>query len=215
MKNFADIYDWSLLLAANIQNAMNFLAHLYLSNEIPSLVVGNFIADAVKGRAIEQYSTAIQIGIKMHRAIDLYTDTHALVRECVHLLRPTQGKFAPVVLDILFDHLLAKKWTSYHTTSLHQFSVDRYQQLKKYRDEFGLPQPMDFVLDMMIRDNWLFNYQFQHGIEHSLKGMQHRVKYPNNMAKGFDAILAQEKEFEHRFELFFDDLKSEITKVYF
>jgi acyl carrier protein phosphodiesterase len=200
---------------ANIQNAMNFLAHLYLSNEIPSLVVGNFIADAVKGKAIECYSEEIQRGIKLHRTIDSYTDTHPLVKECVCFLRPTQGKFAPVVLDILFDHVLAKKWTNYHLKSLRVFSNEMYDHLTSYREQEGMPQPMEYVLDRMIKDNWLFNYQYPQGIQRSLKAMQQRVKYPNNMGVGYVAMEQYEYELEIRFQVFFDELKEEVSKYYF
>jgi acyl carrier protein phosphodiesterase len=204
-----------LLREANIQIAMNFLAHLYLSNEIPELVVGNFIADAVKGSALDKYDKEVKRGIMMHRAIDTYTDNHQLVKECVQLLRPTQGKFSPVVLDILFDHFLAKEWWRYHTRSLNDFSEEMYEHLLYYQRSNGLPKPMDFVLEMMIKDNWLVNYQFGEGIERSLCGMQQRVNYTNTMSTAFEDMQPYQIQLENKFNEFFEELRGEIKKRYF
>ncbi len=194
---------------------MNFLAHLYLSNEIPDLVVGNFLADAVKGKAIEDYGQGVKRGILMHRTIDAFTDNHPLVKECTQFLRPSQGKFSPVVMDILFDHFLAKQWHHYHSQKLEDFSESVYQHLQTYQIRFGLPKPMDFVLEMMMKNNWLVNYQFAEGIERSLSGMQQRVNYPNSMSTGFKDMLPHQVQLEKRFYIFFDELKNEINQRYF
>lgn len=74
---------------------MNFLAHIYLSDDKPLLQIGNFIADSVKGRQVELYPPTIQEGIRLHRAIDAYTDAHPTVAQSVARLRPSQASLLP------------------------------------------------------------------------------------------------------------------------
>lgn len=186
---------------------MNFLAHLYLSDSNKEWMVGNFIADAVKGSAIETYSKGIKEGILMHRAIDHFTDHHPVVKESVQIIRSKQGKFSAVVLDILFDYYLAKDWVNYHDISLNEFSQIAYSVLNEYKPIF--PEPMPFVYDMMLKDNWLFNYQFKEGIAHSLKGMQNRVKFPNEMSKGVELLEMKGDPLQEKFTQFFEELRLE------
>ncbi len=186
---------------------MNFLAHLYLSDTNNEWMVGNFIADAVKGIAIENYSEGIKDGIRMHRAIDSFTDQHPLVKESVQLIRFQQGKFSAVVMDILFDYYLAKDWNIYHKDSLESFSNKSYSVLEENKHFF--PEPMPFVFDMMMKDNWLYNYQFKSGIAHSLKGMQNRVNYPNEMSKGVELLDLKGNQLQENFTQFFEELTRE------
>jgi acyl carrier protein phosphodiesterase len=192
---------------AKIYNEMNFLAHLYLSDSKNEWMVGNFIADAVKGNAIENFSEGIKEGIRMHRAIDSFTDQHPIVKESVQLIRFQQGKFAAVVMDILFDYYLAKDWHLHHTDPLEKFSEQSYDILGSYKSQF--PEPMPFVFDMMLRDNWLYNYQFKSGIQKSLNGMQNRVSHPNDMGKGVELLDLKGTQLQENFNLFFNDLKKE------
>ena len=92
---------------------MNFLAHLFLSGEPGELMVGNFIADSVKGNAMNDFSEGIQKGIILHRAIDTFTDSHNEMQKSKERLRPRYKKYAPVITDIFYDHFLAVNWQDY------------------------------------------------------------------------------------------------------
>ncbi|NVK49164.1 MAG: DUF479 domain-containing protein, partial [Cyclobacteriaceae bacterium] len=85
---------------------MNFLAHAFLSFGHEKILVGNFIADFVKGKQIEKYEKQIQIGIQLHRAIDLFTDSHPLVKAAQSYLRPKFGHYSSVITDVFFDYFL-------------------------------------------------------------------------------------------------------------
>ena len=89
---------------------MNFLAHAHLSGENDEILFGNFIADAVKGKQMEKYETDVQAGIRLHRQIDTFTDNHAVVRRSVNRVRSEYGRYSGVVMDIYYDHFLAKDW---------------------------------------------------------------------------------------------------------
>ena len=66
---------------------MNYLAHAYLSFGMPAITVGNLISDFVKGKQKFTYPAAIQQGIVLHRAIDTFTDTHAVTRKAKTFFR--------------------------------------------------------------------------------------------------------------------------------
>ncbi len=92
---------------------MNFLAHLYLSGNDEQLMIGNFIADSVKGSSYKNFPDGIKRGILLHRAIDFYSDNHSVFLKSVERLRPNYHKYAGVIVDIFFDHFLAKNWKEY------------------------------------------------------------------------------------------------------
>ena len=90
---------------------MNFLAHIYLSGDDPNIQLGNFIGDFVKGRnLVEQFGHEIAKGIELHRAIDEFTDKHPIVKLSKVRLREKYRHYAPVIVDIFYDHYLAKNW---------------------------------------------------------------------------------------------------------
>ena len=101
---------------------MNHLAHLYLSQTNVDLMVGNFIADRVKGKDLLNYSESVQKGIEMHRAIDTFTDEHAVVMKSKKRLFPVYHKYAAVIVDMFYDHILAKNWEEYSPISLKLYA---------------------------------------------------------------------------------------------
>ena len=104
---------------------MNFLAHIYLSGEDEKLMVGNFIGDYVKGKDYENYPTPIREGILLHRQIDFFTDSHSQFREAKKLLVEEFGLYSGIIIDLLYDHLLAKNWNNYSEQNLRSFAKKR------------------------------------------------------------------------------------------
>ncbi|MGB3774600.1 MAG: DUF479 domain-containing protein, partial [Leeuwenhoekiella sp.] len=92
---------------------MNFLAHIYLSQYDEQVTIGNFIADGIKGSKYKQFPIPIQKGILLHRSIDAYTDAHHLVRKSTKRLHPHYHHYSGIIVDIFYDHFLAKNWSSY------------------------------------------------------------------------------------------------------
>lgn len=136
---------------------MNFLAHLYLSGDDPEIMVGNFIGDFVRGRNMhEQFQQNIAIGIELHREIDEFTDSHLVVMESKKRLRPKYRHYAPVIVDVFYDHFLAIHWPIWHPQSLPDFATYAYSQLEKH--EAVLPERVLQMMPYMIRGNWLVNY---------------------------------------------------------
>jgi acyl carrier protein phosphodiesterase len=183
---------------------MNFLAHLYLADNNAPGMIGNFIADAIKGRKYSHLPLEIQKGIIHHRAIDTFTDQHEIVRLSKSRLDGKYRHFKPVIIDIFYDHFLAKNWESYSNESLHVFSQNSYQLLT---DHFEiLPERTQYLLPFMKEQNWLYNYHSYEGISQILWGMNKRTKGISQMDLAKVDLLEKYAHFEQDFEAFFNEL---------
>ena len=172
---------------ATWQPAMNFLAHIFLSNKKPHLVVGNFLADFIKNKEVAMLPLPIQEGVRMHRQIDTFTDNHPMVKQGVLRLRPAHRKFAPVVLDICFDYILAKNWERYSDEGLHFFTKEMYAILE---DHIHLmPIHLQKQLPRMIADDWLVKYGTKPGLRYTFERMKKRTKYPRFFENAVDNFL--------------------------
>lgn len=190
---------------------MNFLAHLYLSGNLPDLMVGNFIADHVKGSQIELFDQGVKDGIILHRGIDAYTDGHPVVRESVIRLRPGFRKYAGVIVDMFYDHFLARYWSDYSEKSLEVFSADCYAVLRKYTGY--LPERSRRMLHYMEKDNWLMAYREPDGLDRAFRGMAHRTTFYSGMENAVQALLEDYDNYLAEFRLFFPDLVEYAEKV--
>ncbi len=183
---------------------MNFLAHIYLSFGDEEIAIGNFIADSVRGNKIDHLPDRVQKGIILHRAIDTYTDSHRIPKISSKRLHKNYSHYSRVIVDIYYDHFLAKNWKSYSDTPLKVFVNDFYDLLE---DNYAiLPTAVQRMLPYMISDNWLYNYSKMEGIDRVLQGMDRRTK---NRSKMNFAILDLEEhysDFEKEFTAFFDGL---------
>ncbi|HFC00601.1 MAG TPA: DUF479 domain-containing protein, partial [Phaeodactylibacter sp.] len=110
---------------------MNYLAHLFLSFDDEDILIGNFIADFIQNKAVKNYSPAIQKGIYLHRQIDTFTDSHPMVKQGTHRLQAAHHKYAPVIVDIFYDYILANNWERYSDESLDDFCKKTYRILEK------------------------------------------------------------------------------------
>ncbi len=184
---------------------MNFLAHLYLANEHPERQIGNFIADAIKAKNYQHLPLEIQNGIIHHRAIDTFTDTHHIVKRSKRRLHDRYGHYKGVVIDIIYDHYLAKNWDAYSNTSLKDFSQNSYRLLANNFDL--LPERTQYLLPFMTEQDWLYNYRTIPGISKILWGMNKRTKGISQMDLAKEDLEAHYLEFEADFSDFFKELK--------
>ncbi len=184
---------------------MNFLAHIYLSGNEDHLIIGNFIADHLKGSQIDHIDKHILKGIHMHRAIDAFTDNHPVVLKTKERLRPTQGKYSPVVADVFMDHFLASKFELFCPTPLEIFSDNVFKLLKA--NESLLPQRTQNMLVYMQKDNWLLAYRTLEGMDFILKAMSRRTKYASNMAVAASDLEREYIYYKKDYEAFFPELQ--------
>lgn len=183
---------------------MNYLAHIYLSGENDLVTVGNFIADSIKGKAYKKYQQDIQTGVLLHRHIDTFTDAHKTVRQSTKRLHKKYGHYSGVIVDILYDHFLAKNWGDYCPIALDEYVDGFYNSLEKHFEI--LPTRIQKIMPNMIADNWLLSYASIDGISKVLEGMNKRTKNRSGMNKAVNELEEFYKEFENEFTLFFNEL---------
>lgn len=183
---------------------MNFLAHIYLSGSNDELMIGNFIADFVKGSKKNNYPPVICHGIELHRMIDHFTDHHPITSLSKRRLYPNHHKYSGVVVDLYYDHFLAKNFQLYSETSLVNFADATYRTIMNFREI--LPFEVQGFLPYMIERNWLVNYATVQGIAQTLTGLGKRVSFKNQM---HEAVVDLERDydlFENEFSRFFPEL---------
>lgn len=168
---------------------MNFLGHLLVSGDDPLVITGNFMADAVKGRDLSGHSESIQLGIRLHRRIDTYTDQHAITLQGRERLRAHCGKFAGVALDIFYDHCIASTWSE--AESLPAFARRMYALLGAH--SHLMPERTRRMLPDMMRGDWLTSYATLEGIGAALSGLGHRVP-KGTVLIGAERVLAAHRE---------------------
>ena len=183
---------------------MNFLAHLYLSENNTNIMIGNFIADHIRGNNYDGFSKEIQQGIFLHREIDTFTDAHEVVRKSKRRLHKRYRHYDGVIIDIFFDHFLAKNWANYSAIPLDVYTNSINQLFREISSE--LPVKSQQFIKYMNEYNILFNYQFENGIERVLNGMNHRTKGKSQMNLAIEDLKNLQQEFEEDFTIFFEDL---------
>ncbi len=183
---------------------MNYLAHIYLSGESDLVTIGNFIADGIKGKDYRKYPKEIQTGILLHRNIDTFTDAHKTVRKSTKRLHEKYNHYSGVIVDMLYDHFLAKNWNNYSSIPLEAYVDSFYDSLEEHYDL--LPLRIQKMMPYMIADNWLVSYASIDGISRALEGMNRRTKNRSSMNEAVNELEEFYKDFENEFTLFFDEL---------
>jgi acyl carrier protein phosphodiesterase len=189
---------------------MNFLAHIYLSGSSDLIKIGNFIADGVRGNQYLTFDSQIQKGIVLHRAIDTFTDAHPLFRKCTKRLHSHYHHYSGVIVDVFFDHFLAKNWNLHSKESLEDFVQNFYISLTTY--EMHLTEKAKMMQPYMIEQNWLLNYRSIDGIEKILTQMDRRTKNVSMMRNSVTELNLYYSEFEQDFTHFFAELKEFSSK---
>lgn len=184
---------------------MNYLAHLFLAEDRPESIIGNLLGDFLQGVSKEQYSIAIQQGIELHRKVDAYTDSHPIVKEAKQLISVVRRRFAGILIDVFYDHFLARDWQNYSSVTLDDFSQKVYAILSQHQSI--LPDRLKYALPQMLQQDWLNNYQYVSGIELTLNRMAHRVNRQGQiLASGIEELTAHYQELDRSFQAFFPEL---------
>jgi acyl carrier protein phosphodiesterase len=190
---------------------MNFLAHIYLSNENDLLKIGNFIADSIHGNNYLHFEEEIKKGIILHRHIDTFTDAHPTYRKSKHRLHEKYGHYSGVIMDIVYDHFLAKNWNKYSKTNLEDYAANFYRLLQ--HNYTILPEKTQKMMPSMITRNWLLSYATLDGLEMILFQMDYRTKHRVNMQEAIVEVQQFYTEFEEEFTSFFEELENHCKEI--
>jgi acyl carrier protein phosphodiesterase len=183
---------------------VNFLAHAYLSFDEPKILVGNFIGDFVRGNIEKRFEKDIVHGIKLHRGIDVFTDTHPAVKKVQKLLKAHFGRYSMVITDMYFDYFLSKYWCHYDDRSLEEFSQFVYGILETQREI--LPKKFLHVFKFMKEQNWLVCYGTIDGMKSALTSISKRATFNSKMEFAHLVLEDKQEAFRSCFEEFFPEL---------
>ncbi len=189
---------------------MNFLAHIYLSGDSDLIKIGNFMADGVRGNKHLELHSEIQKGIILHRSIDTFTDAHPLFRQSTKRLHANYHHFSGVIVDVFYDHFLAKNWHLYSDEKLEDYVATFYESLDIHHEL--LTEKAQLMKPYMIQQNWLLSYRTIEGIEKILSQMDNRIKRESNMRLSVQELRVFYQEFEDDFTIFFNELRAHSTE---
>ena len=183
---------------------MNHLAHFLLAQGKPHLEIGAFLGDYIKGSLDGQYPRSIENGIRLHRKIDAFTDKHPVIRQSCSRIDPPLRRYAPIMIDVFFDHFLARHWLTYGSGPLHKFSEGIFETLEASADI--MPTRAREVARRMQQHQVLSAYADASFLVPVLNRLSQRLKRDNPLADGFTQFENNELELESDFANFFPDV---------
>lgn len=183
---------------------MNFLAHIYLSGTNDHMKLGNFIGDYVKGKKYLYFPGDIQRGILLHRKIDEFTDNSPIPKEIKTLFLPYYKKYAGIVIDLFYDHFLARNWENYCEVPLEDFVSDFYDILMD--NYVHLPRRVKNFLPNMIENNRLYSYKHLKGLEYALGIMSRYTSLPDQTENAIYTLNLYYEDIHQNFQEFFQSV---------
>lgn len=189
---------------------MNYLAHALLSNNQKHLLVGNFIADHLRGNDFGDLPKDIVEGVYLHRQIDSFTDAHSEFKKAKRIFYNGFEKHSGILVDIYFDHLLAKYFQNYSNTTLPEFSKNVYAVYNEHLHL--LPQSSTRFLEYVMKNNIYHAYSSSKGIETVLFHLSHRIKHNVRLDNSLTIFEKNEDELNQVFKVFFNDALKEFIK---
>ncbi len=183
---------------------MNYLAHLHLGGQRPGQLLGSLYGDFVKGRLQGQFDPEVEASIALHRRIDVFTDRHPLVDIALGRFTETRRRYAGIVLDVFFDHCLARDWPLYADRPLEQFTADVYQVLSRERQ---LPERLAKIAPHMVANDWLGSYREFEVLEQVLRGISRRLTRPEELAGAMAELRRLYEPLSEDFSLFYPQLQ--------
>ena len=182
---------------------MNFLGHLYFSNNDLDLVIANLFGDFCKGKSYQRYPKKIQDGVILHRSIDSFIDNHDKVKEIRTLLHKPLPKVAGIAIDLYFDHLLSKHWSRYHKVSYNDFLHSFYNHKSEYETLY--PEHFQLFLKILREQKWMNHYPTPYGLKKSCEGVSKRISFENKLKNAPSLIKEFEGDLLSAFELYMED----------
>jgi acyl carrier protein phosphodiesterase len=165
---------------------MNYLAHMFLSDNTPLSMLGNFMGDFVKGTVEGKFPQAIADGIIRHRSVDHFADSHAIVSSSRKLISEARCRFSGIIIDVLYDHFLSRNWNRYSKTGLDDFIERVYKNLHDHRS--GIPPAAELCIEKMIKEDWLGSYGSIEGIDKTFKRISERLRRENNLCSAVEEL---------------------------
>ncbi|KAF0863337.1 ACP phosphodiesterase [Pseudomonas sp. LD120] len=184
---------------------MNYLAHLHLGGQRPGQLLGSLYGDFVKGRLQGQFAPEVEAAIELHRRIDTYTDSHPLVSAALSRFSLTRRRYAGIVIDVFFDHCLARDWQHYADQPLPSFTAEVYRVLAA---EPQLPARLAHIAPYMAADDWLGSYREFAVLEQVLRGIARRLSQPQELTAAMGELERLYEPLSEDFRAFYPQLQA-------
>ena len=191
---------------------MNYLAHAWLARQSDDAILGGLLGDFVFGKSVLQdWRPSVRLEIVRHRRIDRYTDTHPFVVDA-RILFGDLRRYAGIVLDVYFDHCLARDWHRWNDTPLEDFTARVYRMLQEHRDE--LPPRLHAIAPRMAAHDWLGSYRQRDNVDGAVHGIATRLsRNGERLVACLDVLRANEAAVDAAFEVFFPELIAAATRM--
>jgi len=184
---------------------VNFLAHALLAGDDPALIVGGVVGDWIKGGLPGALPDDLARGVALHRAIDSHAETHPAFKQSRARVSAERRRYAGVLVDIFYDHLLARHWAALHHQPLEVYCADVYRLIEERLHD--LPDTSHVALRMMAREDWLASYANIDGIADVLARMSRRARQPNPLLSGEQEFLADVEGYTRDFDAWLEDTR--------
>lgn len=188
---------------------MNFLGHLWVARRTNTSPVGSMLGDFVKGDASREWSGELLEGIELHRRVDTFTDSHAAFRRTRDRLDPRLRRYAGIVVDILWDHVLARDWDEYDDEPLRTVADGMYHDLMRAAPV--LPEGMLRFVRYALATDVFWAYRTVDGIDRVMKGVSRRLTRENPIHEAAAEIAAQGDALADDFREFAAALRTEFA----
>jgi acyl carrier protein phosphodiesterase len=183
---------------------MNYLAHLFLAGNTAESMIGNLAGDFVKGPI--RGTDAVSQGIRQHRRIDAFTDTHPSVAAFRRVLIPDHGHYARIISDVFFDHFLAADFSRYSSESLEEFVTRAFVTMD------GHPLPGRLAVVYPYMKPWMLSYRDIDSIRVALTNLSKRLSRRPHLETATHHLIDSRAELERRFHDFFPDVVAFASK---
>lgn len=183
---------------------MNYLAHQFLSFQNADLQLGNLYGEIVRGKDFENFTGDLRKGILLHRSIDTFTDANEIVKKSSKKFHDKYGKYAPIIVDVVYDYYLIKNWHLFTDLDFEEFTENAYQLFRTHFEEF--PPKLQYIIKHLLDYDWFHNYQSLEGIGKTLDGISQRSKFQNNIGASVKEIKENYEELNQEFQVFFPEL---------
>lgn len=190
---------------------MNYLAHLFLAERDDEGLVGSLLGDFVKGRPDPGLAAGVRRGIRLHRAIDTYTDAHPVHRRSRNRIGRQRRRFAGIIVDVCYDHFLSRHWDEYAEESLQSFARQVYETLRAH--EPMLPGRLQTVVPRMIAQDWLCSYGELENVGRALDGISRRLRRENPLIGAVQEVRDNYESLGEDFRCFFPELLVDVARM--
>lgn len=193
------------LFKKRYDDVMNYLAHLHLAFRAKSSLLGNMMADYIKGAPSSDYSQAVIEDIRMHRRIDVLTDTHPLVKQARLLFPDEYRRVSPITLDVFWDHFLSLNWSTFEPDiPLTKFVTQTRNIIEP--DLWQTPEKFQELNEYLWSQSWLIRYADKAYIAQTLKGMARRRPRLSALAGSYIVLETHYNELSEIFWQFYPQL---------